>query len=92
MVHTIPVITPHVVQKHTQCKVQAQGEMGTQYVDGTNNKTAMQLVDKQLLTMPNHRQMLVEPSSSGTGWTCKSIAHCKMNISICWHSQATQKT
>ena len=47
--------------------------MGTQYVDGTNNKTAMQIGGQAIINdYQTMKQMLVEPSSSGTGWTCKS--------------------
>eukprot|EP00944_MAST-04C_sp_MAST-4C-sp1_P006635 g6635.t1 len=56
-----------------QCKVQAQGQMGTQYVDGVNNKTALQVGSQAIINdYQTGKQMLVQPSKSGTGWTCQS--------------------
>ena len=53
-----------------QCKVQAQGQMGTQYVDGVNNKTALQVGSQAIINdYQTGKQMLVQPSKSGTGWT-----------------------
>ena len=56
-----------------QCKVQAQGQMGTQYVDGVNNKTALQVGAQAIINdYQTMKQMLVQPSKSGSGWTCQS--------------------
>jgi hypothetical protein len=56
-----------------QCKVQAEGQMGTQYIDGKNNRTAMQIGSQAIISdYKTMKQMLVQPSKSGTGWTCQS--------------------
>ena len=89
-VHTTPPTKRHVAQKTSpQCKVQAQGQMGTQYVDGVNNKTALQVGSQAIINdYQTGKQMLVQPSKSGTGWTCQSYCYSKAGMKICWLSQA----
>ena len=59
-----------------QCKVQAEGQLGTQFVDGKNNMTALQVGGQAIISIYNGpgagKEYLVEPSKSGSGWTCQS--------------------
>jgi hypothetical protein len=57
------------------CKVQTEGEAGTQYTDGEHNQTALNAGGEAIITKygrsDNGKEMLVVPSKSGKGWTCK---------------------
>ena len=59
------------------CKVQAEGQLGTQYVDGENNQTAVsaegQTIISQYGSSDNGKEYLVTPAKSGDGWTCQSF-------------------
>ena len=56
------------------CKVQAQGQMGTNYVDSANNQTAFSVGSQAIITRYNDgKEYLVAPSTTTKGaWTCQS--------------------
>ena len=61
--------------KAAGCKVQTEGESGTQYTDGDHNQTALDAGGQAIITKYGRsdtgKEMLVVPSASGKGWTCK---------------------
>ena len=58
------------------CKVQAEGQLGTQYTDGRNNQSAISAEGQTIIskygTGENGKEYLVTPASSGKGWDCSS--------------------
>lgn len=59
-----------------QCKVQAEAQLGTQFSDSKNNRTALQVGGQAIISLYSGKgagkEYLVEPSKSGSGWTCQS--------------------
>jgi hypothetical protein len=59
-----------------QCKVQAQGQTGTQYVDAANNRTAQTVGAQAIFNLYNEKKTLVA-ARNGSAWMCQSYCPLK---------------